>query len=404
VNNVIGIVGFVIALLLSVMLHEAGHFVTARRFGMKASRFFLGFGPTLWSFRRGETEYGIKAIPAGGFVRIEGMTALEEVSPEDEPRAFYRQPAPQRAVVLAAGSVMHFIIAILLVYVVLMAIGTQRAVPSTVGTVSTCVVVDAAAAKAGCGAGSPAGPAQLAGVRTGDRVVSIDGVAVKDWDQFTQQVRNHGPGTIALVVERDGRRLTLHPTLVQGLRNRATGGRGTDRVGVIGLAQRVETVHHGPVAAIPKTFSILGSGVAGTYDALVHRLGNVGNLFSKNRDANGPVGVVGAARVGGEVLSTDGASTAQRFGSFLLLVAGVNLAIGLFNLLPLLPLDGGHLAVLGFEQARYGARRVRGYRGPPQRVNMLKLLPATYAVGAFLLVLSVLILSADIINPIRLNP
>jgi membrane-associated protease RseP (regulator of RpoE activity) len=402
VNNVIGIVAFAVALLVSVMLHEAGHFVTAKRFGMKASRFFVGFGPTLWSFRRGETEYGVKAIPAGGFVRIEGMTPLEEVSPEDEPRAFYKQPAPQRAVVLVAGSVMHFLIAIVLVYAVLMAVGTQRLAERTVGTVSSCVP------KLATGTcqqpGAQPSPAAKAGLRPGDEVVSVDGAPVRTWADFTALVRNHGAGTITLVVQRDGRQLTLRPSLVEVRRDRVKGGSGNDLVGAIGLSQGVETVHHGPVAAIPKTFSILGSGVTGTYDALVHRLGNVGNLFSANRDVNGPVGVVGAARVGGEVLSADNASEAQRIGSFLLLIAGVNLAIGIFNLLPLLPLDGGHLAVLGFEQARFGVRRARGYRGPLQRVNMLKLLPATYAVGAFLVVLSVLILSADIVNPIRLNP
>jgi membrane-associated protease RseP (regulator of RpoE activity) len=399
VTNGIGVLAFAIAIILSVVLHEAGHFVTARHYGMKASKFFVGFGPTLWSRTRGETEYGVKAIPAGGFVKIEGMTQLDELDPADADRAFFRQPAPRRAVVLAAGSFMHFVIAIVVIFLVLIAVGTPRLSQRTIGGTS-CVPVDAST---GCATGSTSGPAQVAGLRPGDQVLRFDGTAIASWGQFTQLVRDHGAGPATLVVSRAGRDVTLRPDLVAVKRNRATGGPGSDTVGALGLYQGVETVHYSPLTAVPKTFEMLGTGITGTYDALAHRFGGLGQLFSHNRSPDGLVGVVGAARAGGDLLSAQGASLGQRIGDFLLLVAGVNLAVGLFNLLPLFPLDGGHLAVLGFEQARQGVRRLRGYRGATQRVDLVKLLPATYAVVAALVVMSVLILSADIVNPIRFN-
>jgi len=397
-NNAVGIIAFVVALLVSVMLHEAGHFATARHFGMKASKFFVGFGPTLWSFQRGETEYGIKAIPAGGFVKIEGMTQLEEIDPADADRAFFKQAPGRRAIVLVAGSFMHFVIAVVLIYGVLLALGTQQGSPNVIGGTS-CVSVTGTP----CAAGAPPGPAQQAGLRGGDKVISFDGVPITAWDQFTQLVRNHKAGPATIVVERDGTRLTYHPVLQEVRRDRLTGRAGNDQVGAIGLYQGIQTNHIGPVDAVGKTFTVIGTGITGTYDTIVHKVGDVGNLFSDHRDPNGLVGVVGAARAGGEVLSTQGETAGQRIGDFLILVAGVNLAVGLFNLLPLLPLDGGHLAILGFEQARHGLRRLRGYRGPVRRVDLVKLLPATYAVVAFFVILSLLILTADIFNPIRIN-
>src|SRR3954453_4576540 len=177
-----GVLFFVIALLVSVMLHEAGHFFTARAFGMKASRFFVGFGPTLWSTRRGETEYGVKAIPAGGFVKIIGMTDLEEIEPGDEDRAFFRQPAPQRLVVLSAGSVVHFILAIFLLFLVLATTGDiLKADPTLkIGSNSTCVPQD-------LDKGGPSGPPKAPAVgklKADDTVVAVNGQTLSSYDQL----------------------------------------------------------------------------------------------------------------------------------------------------------------------------------------------------------------------------
>jgi membrane-associated protease RseP (regulator of RpoE activity) len=390
----LGIVAFAAALLLSVCLHEAGHFVTARHYGMKASRFFVGFGPTVFSRQRGETEYGIKLIPAGGFVKIEGMTPLEEIDPGDEPRAFHNKPAKARLVVMSAGSIVHFIIAIVLIYGVLLALGTPTESQNKIGATS-CVSTS--------GTCTGPGPAALAGVRDGDRVVSFDGTPITSWKQFTQLVRDHDAGQATLVVDRDGQRLTLTPDLVRVLRDRATGQTGNDPVGALGVKQGLDVKHYGPLAAVTSTGSFMWTGATGMYDTLTHRLSSLGDLFSNHRDQNGFVSVVGAARIGGDVVASSGTTWTDRIRSFLILVAGINLAVGIFNLLPLLPLDGGHIAVLGFEQARHGVRRLGGYRGPVRRVDFAKLLPATYATVVVLLGFSLLVLSADIVNPIRLQ-
>ncbi|WP_041940991.1 MULTISPECIES: M50 family metallopeptidase [Frankia] len=391
---ILGIVAFAAALLVSVVLHEGGHFVTARHYGLKASKFFVGFGPTIWSRQRGETEYGIKAIPAGGFVKIEGMTPLEEIDPEDEPRAFHNARARARLVVMSAGSFVHFVIAIVLIYAVLVTLGTKQVSESKIGSTS-CV-----ATTAKC---SGPGPAAAAGMRPDDRIVSFDGVAVHTWKDFTRRVREHGAGPASLVVERDGRQLTLAPDLVEVRRNRVTGESGDDRVGALGVRPGLDTVHYNPIEAVPQTFKVIGSGFTGMYNTLTHRIGDVGKIFSNDRDPQGFISVVGAARIGGDVVSAPDSSVLDRIGQFLILVAAINLAVGIFNLLPLLPLDGGHIAVLGFEQARHGLRRLRGYRGPVQKVDFAKLLPATYATVVVLLGFSLLLLSADIFNPIRLN-
>ncbi len=392
--EILGIVGFAAALLVSVVAHEGGHFVTARHYGLKASKFFVGFGPTVWSRQRGETEYGIKLIPAGGFVKIEGMTPLEEIDAADEPRAFYNARARARLVVMAAGSFVHFIIAIVLIYGVLVGLGLSQVSESKIGTTS-CVATTASCAGPG--------PAAAAGLRAGDRIVSFDGAALGSWQEFTRRVREHGAGPATLVVRRDGKDLTLRPDLVEVRRDRVTGEAGNDRVGALGVRPGLETVRYNPIEAVPRTFSVIGSGFTGMYTTLTRRLDDLGKIFSNDRDPEGFISVVGAARIGGDVASAPGTSALDRVRQFLVLVAAINLAVGIFNLLPLLPLDGGHIAVLGFEQARHGLRRLRGYRGPVQKVDFAKLLPATYATVAVLLGFSLLLLSADIVNPIRLN-
>jgi membrane-associated protease RseP (regulator of RpoE activity) len=382
----LGVVAFVVAILLSVMLHEAGHFATAKAFGMKATQFFVGFGPTLWSFRRGETEYGVKAIPAGGFVKIVGMTDLEEVAHADEPRAFYRQPATQRAVVLAAGSTVHFLIAFALIWFTLSGLG-QSTPTTTIGSVAPCLSQDDPAR---CTAADQPSPAASAGIRPGDRIVAIDGHPVTEWStDVSRSIRAHGTGSLTVEVDRAGTRLTLTPVL-------------TDR-SLLGIStqQRIERL--APLTGLHRTVVGMWQSVGATFSALGSIPAGVPKLFSSatnhtRRDAAGLVGVVGAARVSGQALSGAGA-LADRIGTFLILIAGLNLFIGVFNLLPLLPLDGGHLAVLGYEKARQAVARLRG-RPDPGRPDITKLLPAAYLVIAIFVGLSVLLLYADIVNPI----
>jgi membrane-associated protease RseP (regulator of RpoE activity) len=397
----IGALAFVLALLVSVVLHEGGHFATAKLFGMKATQFFVGFGPTIWSRRKGETEYGVKAIPAGGFVKIVGMTPLEELDdPDDDKRAFYRFPAGRRAIVLVAGSTMHFLLAIVLVFLALLVspIATSKPV---IGSPATCLSADATKA---CTSADQGSPAQAAGLKAGDRLISVGGKTTTTFAQLRDAIRaDKTAAPLAVKYERSGAVQTT--TITPVLQTQPTDSGGTQKIPVLGITAQQTNV--GPVTAARKTITTLGTFITGTASSLAHFPQRISTIFSNHRDPNGAVGVIGISRVSGDLLSGGGGGGGigwdTRIGDFLLLVAGVNLFVGFFNLLPLMPLDGGHLAVLGFEQVRDRLRRLRGYRGPLKRVDLTKLLPATYAVVAIFATLTLVLAAADIVNPIRLG-
>jgi membrane-associated protease RseP (regulator of RpoE activity) len=394
VSYAIGVIAFTVALLLSVMLHEAGHFATAKYFGMKASRFFVGFGPTLWSFTRGETEYGVKAIPAGGFVKIDGMTALEELSPEDEDRAFYKQPAGKRTIVLVAGSFVHFLIAILLVFGILAATGEDpiRTDGIEVAAVSKCVTTNVQGI---CKPGDPVAPA-LGKLKVGDVLLSINGKPVDSTgENFVKTLRASASVPVTITLLRDGVRQTVtvtpHPLTF-----------GHKVEGRVGVSTGIHPAHVSVLGAIPRTFTTLGSFVKSTGGAiggLPHEIAGI--VKGDPRDPNGAASVVDVARVSGQI-SSSGATTGEKIAALLLILAELNLFVGIFNLLPLLPLDGGHVAILAFEEARTRVYRVIGRRDPG-RVDIMKVLPLTYAVVAAFVGLSLILLYAGIANPIRLQ-
>ncbi len=393
----LGVVAFVVALLVSVMLHEAGHFLTARRYGMKATQFFVGFGPTLFSRRRGETEYGIKAIPAGGFVKIVGMTPLEELDPDDEPRAFYKQSAWRRTVVLAAGSTVHFVLTVLLVFAGTLAIGVVDAEAPVVSAPVAAVPVSTEE-------GAATVPAPAEGVlQQGDQVPAVAGQPVQTWRQVVERVRASAGEPLTLTVERDDRTREVTVTPAAVTRPSLTDPAQTDLVGAIGVAQRITTERVGLGETVSQSGTTLQLLVTGTWETLRYRLDSVTKLYSDDRDPQGLVGVVGAGRASGELLGATEFSLSFRVLSLVMLVAGLNFFVGVFNLLPLLPLDGGHIAVVWFESARDRLRRLRGYAGPVQRVDYNRLLPLTYAVAVAFLGLTLFIMGADIVNPISLD-
>jgi membrane-associated protease RseP (regulator of RpoE activity) len=394
----LGVLAFVVALLTSVMLHEAGHFVTARMFGMKATQFFVGFGPTLWSRQRGETEYGVKAIPAGGFVKIIGMTPLEDVAPEDKPRAFISKGGWQRFVVLVAGSTMHFIIALVLFFIYLAAWPSQIHGPAAVSGVQDCVTTTEAGS---CADGAPASPAKGV-LQKDDVILAVDGKQVtKGRDQLISLVSQSPAGPITFTIERSGqtRQVTINPVTVDGAR----------RVGIlVGQAPSTKTVGIGVAEAFTGSFRLFGQTTTGSFKALgavPHEISRIisGDQGKRTADGNGGAqvtSVVGVAQLSGEAFQAGGFSGG--LATVVGLTAAVNLFVGIFNLFPLLPLDGGHVAILAYEKARDRVRRRRKLpaAGP---VDLAKLMPVTYGALALIVGMSMIVLYADVVNPVA-NP
>jgi membrane-associated protease RseP (regulator of RpoE activity) len=390
----VGVIAFVVALLLSVVLHEAGHFATAKAFGMKASRFFVGFGPTIWSFRRGETEYGVKVLPAGGFVKIEGMTQLEEMPPGEESRAFWRQPAGQRAVVLVAGSLVHFIIAILVVfgYLAITHDDPIKAVAgTTVGGVSKCLDVNPDGT---CPAGAAAAPA-LGKFQAGDRIVAVDGQPITSGQQLISRIQASPGQALTVTVLRRGRPVVLTVTP----QTETAGGR---TIGKIGIEQDIVPAHVSVGGSFARTFTALGEYTKLSAQAIGDLPHELAQIFEgQPRSPDGAASIVDIARVSGQVAESH-TSIGERIGAILLIVAELNFFVGIFNLLPLLPLDGGHLAILAFEEARTRVYRLVG-RPDPGRVDIMKVLPVTYAVVAVFVGLSLILIYAGITNPITIQ-
>jgi membrane-associated protease RseP (regulator of RpoE activity) len=392
--DLIGWVIFIVALLFSVMLHETGHFVTAKRFGMKVTRYFVGFGPTIWSTWRGETEYGIKALPLGGFVKIIGMHSLDEVDdPADEPRSFRRHPAWQRIVVLCAGSFMHFVLAFLLIFGLALGIGIENT--TQLAAVSPCVASSVSALDNGiCTASDKPSPARLAGLRPGDEVTAFNGTPVSTYDQFSSAISHAPPGSKAsITVRRDGKTLTLHTTLA------SVPGRSGAYLGIVETA--FQSV--GPLRAVSYAGSAFGQVIVGSAKAVAALPAALPKLFSKDRasTAGGQVSsVVGAAEATGTAVAAN-IGWQYKVSFVLLLIASLNIFVGIFNMLPLLPLDGGHVAVVVWERIRAWFARLRG-RPDPGLVNMAKLLPVSFSIFVVLMFFGVLLVLADIVNPVNI--
>ncbi len=396
--DLLGWVIFILALLISVMLHETGHFVLAKRFGMKVTRYFVGFGPTIWSTWRGETEYGIKALPFGGFVKIVGMHSLDDPDdPEDEARSFRSHPAWQRILVLCAGSAMHFLLALLLVFG--LALGVGIAYDNTqVGTLTSCVPVSLKAYDNDSCAGSHVtSPARLAGLRLGDVVTAIDGRPVTNFNQLTNVVRPQPPGTmVTITVRRGGKLVTLHATLatIKGLGS------------YLGMAPSgVVFQVPSPLGAVEYSGTTFGQVLVGSAQAVASLPSGLHDLFNKKErstTAGGQVtSVVGAAQATGTELASN-AGWQYKVSFVLLLIASLNIFVGAFNMLPLLPLDGGHIAAIIYERIRAWFARLRG-RPDPGLVNMAKLVPVSFSLFLIVAVFSVVLVLADIINPVNLT-
>jgi RIP metalloprotease RseP len=371
------------------MIHEAGHFLVAKLFGFKATKFFLGFGPTLWSFEKGETEYGVKGIPAGGFVKIVGMSPYEEVPPEDEARSYPNKPAWQRALLLVAGSATHWVVAFVLLLIVAVGFGLPTPTNEIATVVDQVEGVRTAAAEAG--------------LEVGDRIVAVGGVATNDWNRIVSYISERGGENGTFTIEKDGGP-TIEITVPIGqaiMDDRGVvavappgeelpaPGPGERLSGFLGVSPE-GVMDRDPVGGVGFAASQIGEFTVRSITALPEVFKPVfnGELWqslteSGERDPQGAVGIVGAGRLVGQ------AAEAGLYAEMLSFVAGLTIFIGVMNLLPLPPLDGGHLAVLLWE-------RITG-----KPVDIRKLIPIAAVVIAFFLILFVAVLYLDLARPIK---
>ena len=379
--QILGILAFVIALLLSVMIHEFGHYLTAKRYGMKVSEFFVGFGRRIWSQQRGETEFGIKAIPAGGYCKIDGMTPGDEMPIGQEDRAFYRASSGKKLIVLGAGSFLHFVIGYVLLFTLFAGIGTTQVLP-IVGEVMKGTA------------------AQSAGIMVGDELTSINGKPVTNWYKDVKAIRESQGRELTLGINRDGKELIVSATPTLETLD------GEKRF-LLGIINEIGLKRTGVLTSLKNAGLVTKDFLVESIKSLVKLPAKVPALWGQTvsgqeRDANGLVGVVGVARVSGQAISSDDLSAMERFGTFILIIASLNIFVGLFNLLPILPLDGGHMAVAIADEIRALFARLRG-RPRPAAIDVTVLTPITMVVFVILAALTLLLLVADIVNPVVLN-
>jgi membrane-associated protease RseP (regulator of RpoE activity) len=399
---VLGIVAFALAILVSVALHECGHMWVARATGMKVRRYFVGFGPTLWSTRRqnklGSTEYGVKAIPLGGFCDIAGMTSIEELAPDEHERAMYKQKTWKRAAVLAAGPGMNFIIGLILIYAIAVIWGLPNLHPPTTAIVGEtgCVAAQISNNKmADC---TGPGPAAEAGIRAGDVIVKIGDTPVATFDEARSTLQK-ASGPTPIVIERDGEPINTVVNVTQTQRFTGEDDQ-VSTVGAIGIsAAQFGPTEHNPLSAVPATFAFTGDLAVELGKSLAKIPTKVGALVDAigggDRDPETPISVVGASIIGGDTVDHG------LWVAFWFFLAQLNFVLGAINLIPLLPFDGGHIAIAFFEKIRNMIRSARGMVAAAP-VNYLKLMPATYVILVVVVGYMLLTVTADLVNPIRL--
>lgn len=417
--------GFFALIMASVALHEVGHMVPAKLFGVRVPKYFVGFGPTLWSTTRGETEYGFKWFPLGGFVRLMGMypprpdgsrrrtrlsdfadgareSEWSEITPDDvaNQRLFYQKKTWQKLIVMAGGPTMNLLIAFVLMLGVTAGYGVYRP-QTTIAFVQQCVITDASRTE--CTAADPLTPAAQAGLQVGDRVVSFNGVQISSYTQLSDLIRANLDGPADIVVERNGQTVAL-PQVRTGINNLPDRLDPSHQVraGWLGISPKQELTKGGPAEVLSDMWTMTQQSVVALaqfpvkiWDVVV------GMVTGQPRDLYDPISIVGASQVAGQVAGSADLPVAQKFATFATLLASINLFLALFNFVPLPPLDGGHIAGAIYEWLRRRAAAL--FRRPdPGFFDTAKLLPIAYGVAGFLLIAGVALILADIVSPIQL--